>query len=1080
MITVAGIFEKLIEVVLAQLLNVFPSLIANLPTKASARAELDKLHLRANRIWARLADAEQKYQIEDESVLLWLSELRSIAFDTEDLENEFEARARIATEASYWALLSSAWYYWCVLSQVDEINKKYDTIYKDREAQMLPKGDQARVVTTTRRANTRQTGSLEGVHTLHGRHEERERLIDLLLQDLNNRYFPRVLSITGEGGMGKTALAQSAFNNPRITDHFEPLIWVSLSPNSDPVETIRKIIEGITETNCNLSTLDVLQRRLQQLLSGKCFLLVLDGVYTEDLFFWETVRAPLNTAQSGSKILVTTRNKKTAQFMGSSDQDQVALTGLNSTSLWLILKDEAFLQISTSNKNLENIGKDIAAKCYGSPIAAKLLGRTLCGITDKEEWQRLLGDMPDPDEVVDNILPTLKLSYELLTLPLKRCFAYCSIFPKGYEFDRDNLIKLWVSEGLAKSERHRESRTPEDIGKKQFTDLLWRSFFQPCGRNRYVMPGAIHDLCQSVSVYECARGGHSGIQYDKHKMVRYASLCGDRLNSKSVDCIYEMKRLRTLIVYTVGHVPVKDVLQQNLSSNLKFLRSLDLSNCKFDNLHESIGNLIHLRYLNLCGSLFKTLPDSICKLLNLQTLNLDECYNLKELPKGMSSLINMRHIGLSLDWEKWDEKDFDSMPPHLGRLTSLQTLSRFAVAKGDGCYINELRELNLRGVICISKLENVKNGHDAALASLYRKKHLDFLILRWSAGKCSNSDNEEVIRQLEPSREIKSIWIEGYNGSEFPSWVSESSFRNLETLKLFNCKVCVNLPQVAKLPQIKNLYLMGLDMVKDLNQLVGQSADSGGFQSLKLLHLSDMPKLERWFMVRNGSLTNLCDLCISNCPKLAQIPYLPSSLSSFQIRNCQNLLLLPSTVPSLKNIIVEGVDWKIIGWIQTITSLTSLSLIKVPNLRYITGANLSGLSGLTKLKIDGCNKLISIARTGGLQYLPSLKKLDISCCEMLKMFCDRGLPCRIEELHLKGLKSLESLPNGMNLLCHLHTLEIHDVPMLSSVPMMPSSLRFLSISECRDLERRCEIGGPDRLNVENVNCLLIGDTPKLR
>jgi Rx N-terminal domain len=156
------ILEKIIEAIVSLVVGIFPSLIANLPTEASARAELVKLRDRANRIHARLHDAEQNRQIESKPVLLWLSELRSIAFDTEDLNEEFEARGRIAARASHWSMLTSAWYYFCVLSRIDEINKRYDAIYRDRQAQMLLQCDQARAVTRNRRCDTRQSGSSEG------------------------------------------------------------------------------------------------------------------------------------------------------------------------------------------------------------------------------------------------------------------------------------------------------------------------------------------------------------------------------------------------------------------------------------------------------------------------------------------------------------------------------------------------------------------------------------------------------------------------------------------------------------------------------------------------------------------------------------------------------------------------------------------------------------------------------------------------------------------------------------------------------------------------------------------------------
>ncbi|KAJ3684621.1 hypothetical protein LUZ61_013785 [Rhynchospora tenuis] len=1062
------IFEKVFDLAVSNI----PSNIANFPTEASAKGELRKLCDRANRIRARLDDAEQNRKIENESVLLWLSELRSIAFEAEDLNEEFDARVR-AREAS-------RWYCRGVKNRIDEINEGYDAIFNDRER--LRDYNQAPVASPqiglegdapiNRETRRDETGSSEGAIRPRGRHEENELLRRLLRQGSNSTRFPPVISIIGEGGIGKTVLAQSVYNHPEISEHFKPLVWISLSAKPDPVETIKKIIEAINGTNCNLLTLDMLQRTLQQLLRGKKFLLVLDGVYTDtnDMLFWDPVWIPLSMAESGSRVLATTRNQTTAQYMGSSDQ--VPLTGLNSDSLWLILKDEAFPQ-GPVPKNLERIGKEFAKKCYGSPLVAKLVGRTLYSRTEEEHWKSLLQAMPNPDEVVGNVLPYLKRSYELLPLHLKRCFAYCSIFPKGYEFDRDYLVKLWMSEGLLKSER-RNARTLEDIGRKQFNDLLWRSFFQSCGRlggcDRYVMPGAIHDLAESVSMYECARFDHSDIQHDKHAMVRYAYLCGDHLKHESLNNIYEKEHLRTLII-TGGPAPVINILQKKLSSNLKCLRSLDMSKCKLDNLHESIGNLIHLRYLNLSGSLFESLPESICKLLNLQTLNLDDCDNLKALPEGMCNLINMRHIHLSLNWEKWKGKDFDSMPPELRRLTSLQTLSRFAVAKKDGCGITELKDLNLRGDLCISNLENVENGKEAKDANLLNKA-LRELRLRWSG---NSANEEEVIMQLRPSNEIKSICIEGYNGSKLPNWVTEPSFEHLEMLKLFNCKVCDNLPQIATLPHLKMLYLLGLHKVRDLKDLVGGANNSVAFPSLELLHLSDMLELEKWFEVRvpNGSLTKLHELSITDCPKLKHIPYLPSSLITFELRNCRALMLLPTTVASLSNLIVEEVDSKIIWWVQNLTSLTSLSIIKVPKLKRITEGNLRGLSGVTMLKIDGCNELKSIAV--GPQNLPYLKKLEISFCTKLSLFCDQGLPDQIEELYLKGLKSLDELPSGLDQLDQLRTLKLCDVPKLQSVPVMPPDLHFLTIKGCLELEKKCQRGGPDWKNIEHVRFLRIGD-----
>ncbi|XLU80141.1 hypothetical protein S245_003561, partial [Arachis hypogaea] len=67
------------------------------------------------------------------------------------------------------------------------------------------------------------------------------------------------------------------------------------------------------------------------------------------------------------------------------------------------------------------------------------------------------------------IIPALLISYFHLPPYLKRCFVYCSLFPKDYKFEKDELILLWMAEDLLRVSNRRE--TLEEVGSKYFDDL---------------------------------------------------------------------------------------------------------------------------------------------------------------------------------------------------------------------------------------------------------------------------------------------------------------------------------------------------------------------------------------------------------------------------------------------------------------------------------------------------------------------------------------------------------------------------------------------------------------------------------
>ena len=122
---------------------------------------------------------------------------------------------------------------------------------------------------------------------------------------------------------------------------------------------------------------------------------------------------------------------------------------------------------------------DLAKKCRGVPLAAKFLRGMMCRKKEKSEWLTLLNnEILNSPHGSNEMLPILKLSFDHLPLPsLKQCFAYCSIFPKDYEINKEELIQLWMGEGFLQPNQG-SCLVMEDIGNMYFDILLANSLFQ--------------------------------------------------------------------------------------------------------------------------------------------------------------------------------------------------------------------------------------------------------------------------------------------------------------------------------------------------------------------------------------------------------------------------------------------------------------------------------------------------------------------------------------------------------------------------------------------------------------------------
>ena len=99
-----------------------------------------------------------------------------------------------------------------------------------------------------------------------------------------------IVVICGIGGLCKTTLAQLVFNDEIVTKHFEPNLWVCVS-DDDSGEGIHAnvLLKKITKSK-NDASLDDLKKTLDEKLSQKKFLLVLDDVWNKRREDWEKVR----------------------------------------------------------------------------------------------------------------------------------------------------------------------------------------------------------------------------------------------------------------------------------------------------------------------------------------------------------------------------------------------------------------------------------------------------------------------------------------------------------------------------------------------------------------------------------------------------------------------------------------------------------------------------------------------------------------------------------------------------------------------------------------------------------------------
>ncbi|KAH7689005.1 P-loop containing nucleoside triphosphate hydrolase protein [Dioscorea alata] len=681
----------------------------------------------------------------------------------------------------------------------------------------------------------------------------------ILLERLMNHEQQRlcVISIVGIGGLGKTTLAKKLYHNNAVSNHFDKLIWVTVSQENSLMGLLKKMLEKVKaiekEELEKMTENDVIDT-LNDSLTTERFLIVLDDIWQEDV--WNQMRRIFPDVKNGSRVLITTRFLNVAKRADPASVPYELPLLNDDEGMKLFLKKVFPYEDAEANCSSEmlDIGGHLMRKCGGLPLALVVLGGLL-SIKDKTPvvWRRVL-EMMDWAAEGRQCQEILALSYEDLPYHMKSCFLYLGAYPEDTEISGNELIRKWVAEGFVPQEGR---KTMEDTAEAILEELIQRSLIHVNTRknNGSVKKCGVHDLlldfARSTSKKDgfltvCSTDNDQPTSWALSRRVAFHNISDTLINE-----IPTMHGLRTLMVFNYCRYPIVSPIFR-----FELLRMLDLPGLDFHKiLQKEIMHMIHLRYLRLRGAIYSGIPSSIGNLQFLEAINL-QC---TEIPLTLWTIKTLRHVQLERCY-----------PPQSLELRNLLTLD--SVSFGSHKTIN-WRFPNLRKL----KVWISKEHHGAMLNHLLSE--LPYLIsLSILADECSIdiNTNDFGFHNRLLSLTLDGFLPKGDTISEFPTCLTK--------LELYCSGLQQDpMPKLERLQHLANLKFFG-------HVYLGETmvCSAGGFPRLETLFITfqgniskslirgqieALLNLEEW-RIERGAMPKLTFLKLASCPKLKMLPNL--------------------------------------------------------------------------------------------------------------------------------------------------------------------------------------------------------------
>lgn len=598
-----------------------------------------------------------------------------------------------------------------VAKEIDSIQTKVKKIYENKKfgIEIIQNGE------PSRKSARRKREPLVEEENVVGFDEEARTIIDRLTKGPEQL---EVVSVVGMGGLGKTTLARKVYSDPGIEYHFYLRAWTYVSQEYSRREVFLGILESLNLTSDQIYKMsdEKLAEELCGHLRNNKYLIVIDDVWTTEA--WNDLRRAFPNTNLGSRILLTSRSTEVAK-LADPDSHPHQLRFLSDEESWELLCRKVFRRGSCPSE-LEDLGKRIATKCYGLPLAIVVVSGLLIKRDKHRDWWKKVADSVssyvarNPKQCMD----VLALSYRHLPEHLKICFLYFGVFPEDYEIPVWKLLRLWVAEGFIQEIR---PEYLEDTAEDYLEDLVDRNLVLVGKRraNGRIKTCRIHDMLRDL----CVREG----QDDKFLQVIKSSeqnpfsstpfqnhcrrLC---IHSKILEFISSKPsdpHVRSFLCFATEEreLPRKDT--SSIYEAFRLLRVLDLRSICFPLFPKEIDHLVHLRFIVLFGQ-FKKIPSQISSLWNLQTLIVRTTSRDLDIQADIWKMKQFRHLyvtGLSRLNGPLAQTRKDNEDPFVrGNIQTISTILPDCCTENVLARTPGLKKLGIRGRL--AKLMEQKGG----------------------------------------------------------------------------------------------------------------------------------------------------------------------------------------------------------------------------------------------------------------------------------------------------------------------------------------------------------------------------------